>query len=172
MDPRYPIGKFEMPSGITGARRQQAIDEIASTPVKLRAAVKGLNDSQLDTPYRDGGWTVRQVVHHVPDSHMNAYIRLRLALTEDRPMIKPYDESRWANLADAKLPIEVSQTLLDCVHARWDVVWRAMKVEEFTRPLIHPEHGERNVDWLLFMYEWHGRHHAAHITELRKRKGW
>jgi hypothetical protein len=172
MDPRYPIGKFEMPSGITGARRQQAIDEIASTPVKLRAAVKGLNDSQLDTPYRDGGWTVRQVVHHVPDSHMNAYIRLRLALTEDRPMIKPYDESRWANLADAKLPIEVSQTLLDCVHARWDVVWRAMKVEEFTRPLIHPEHGERNVDWLLLMYEWHGRHHAAHITELRKRKGW
>src|SRR5258707_10629289 len=133
MDPRYPIGQFKIPVGITSERRQQAIDEIASAPVKLRAAVKGLNDTQLDTPYRDGGWTVRQVIHHVPDSHMNAYIRLRLALTEDKPTIKPYDESPWANLAHAKLPIDVSQTLLDCVHARWDVVWRAMKPEAFGR---------------------------------------
>jgi hypothetical protein len=172
MDPRYPIGQFAMPKEINASRRQQAIDEIASAPAKLRAAVKGLNDSQLDTPYRDGGWTVRQVVHHVPDSHMNAYVRLRLALTEDKPTIKPYDESRWANLADAKLPIGVSQTLLDCIHARWDVVWRAMKPEEFARPLIHPEQGERNVDWLLFVYEWHGQHHTAHITELRKQRGW
>jgi hypothetical protein len=172
MDPSYPIGKFEMPREVTPARRQQAIEEIASTPAKMRTAVKGLNDVQLDTPYREGGWTVRQVVHHVPDSHMNAYIRLRLALTEEKPTIKPYEEARWAELADAKLPIEVSQTLLDSVHIRWDAVWRSMKPEHFARSLIHPDHGERTVDWLLFVYEWHGKHHTAHITELRKQKDW
>jgi uncharacterized damage-inducible protein DinB len=172
MDPRYPIGQFEMPRDVTPARRRQAIDEIAAAPAKLRAAVKGLNDAQLDTPYREGGWTVRQVVHHVPDSHMNAYIRLRLALTEEKPTIKPYEEARWAQLADAKLPIEVSQTLLDSVHVRWDSVWRSMKPEHFARTLVHPDHGERTVDWLLFVYEWHGKHHTAHITELRKRKRW
>jgi DinB superfamily len=172
MDPRYPIGPFAAPKDVTLARRLQAIDEIASTPAKLRFAVKGLTDSQLDTPYRDGGWNVRQVVHHVPDSHMNAYIRLRLALTEDKPTVKTYNEARWANLADAQLPIDVSQTLLDCIHARWDVVWRSMTPEQFARPVIHPDHGERNVDWILFSYEWHGKHHTAHITELRKRKGW
>jgi DinB superfamily len=172
MDPRYPIGTFEMPKELTPARRRRAIDEIAATPAKMRAAVQGLTDAQLDTPYREGGWTVRQVVHHVPDSHMNAYIRLRLALTEDKPTIKPYEEARWAELADVKLPIEVSQTLLDCLHTRWDRVWRSMKPEHFARPLIHPDHGERLVDWLLFLYEWHGKHHTAHITELRKQKGW
>ena len=172
MDPRYPIGLFEMPKDIPSGRRQEAIDEIASTPAKMRAAVQGLDDSQLDTPYREGGWTVRQLVHHVPDSHMNAYIRLRLALTEDKPTIKPYDEDRWARLADAHLPISVSQTLLDSLHARWDRVWRSLKPEDFARPLIHPDSGERNVDWLLFLYEWHGKHHTAHITTLRKRMGW
>jgi hypothetical protein len=172
MDPRYPIGKFDMPQQITPERRRQAIDEIASTPSKLRAAVSGLDDAQLDTPYRDGGWTVRQVVHHVPDSHMNAYIRLRLALTEDRPTIKPYAEARWAELADAKAPIAVSQTLLDALHLRWDMTWRSLKTEDFARLLIHPDHGERTVDWVLFTYEWHGKHHTAHITELRKQKGW
>jgi uncharacterized damage-inducible protein DinB len=172
MDPRYPIGQFAMPTDVTPARRLQAIDEIASTPKKLRAAVQGLNDAQLDTPYREGGWTVRQVVHHVPDSHMNAYIRLRLALTEDKPTIKPYEEARWAQLADSKLPIEVSQTLLDCVHARWDTVWRSLTPEDFALRLIHPDHGERTVDWVLFVYEWHGKHHTAHITELRKQKRW
>jgi DinB superfamily len=172
MDPRYPIGKFDMPRQITPERRRQAIDEIASTPSKLRAAVSGLDDAQLDTPYRDGGWTVRQVVHHVPDSHMNAYIRLRLALTEDRPTIKPYAEARWAELADAKAPIAVSQTLLDALHLRWDMTWRSLKTEDFARLLIHPDHGERTVDWVLFTYEWHGKHHTAHITELRKQKGW
>lgn len=172
MDPRFPIGTFVMPAQITPARRQQAMDEIASTPAKMRAAVKGLNDAQLETPYREGGWTVRQVVHHVPDSHMNALVRLKLALTEDTPTIKPYDEAAWAELADAKMPIEISQTLLDSVHARWDRLWRAMKPEDFARKLVHPEHGERTVDWLLFMYEWHGKHHTAHITELRKQKGW
>jgi hypothetical protein len=172
MDPRYPIGKFAMPTQITTERRRQAIDEIASTPAKMRAAVKGLNEAQLETPYREGGWTVRQVVHHVPDSHMNALIRLKLALTEIKPTIKTYEEAAWAELADAKMPIEVSQILLDSVHARWDRVWRAMKPEDFARKLVHPEHGERDVDWLLFIYEWHGKHHTAHITELRKQKSW
>ncbi len=173
MDPRYPIGKFEMPAQVTPAHRQQAIEEIAATPAKMRAAAKGLSDSQLDTPYRQGGWTVRQVVHHVPDSHLNAYVRLKLALTEDKPTIKPYNEAAWAELADSKsTPIEVSQTLLDSVHARFVQLWRSLKPEHFARVLIHPEHGERTVDWLLFLYEWHGKHHTAHITELRKQKGW
>jgi uncharacterized damage-inducible protein DinB len=172
MDPRFPIGKFEMPADVTPERRQAAIEEIASTPAKLRAAVKGLNDAQLDTPYREGGWTVRQVVHHVPDSHMNAFVRLKLALTEDKPTIKPYKEASWAELADARMPIEVSQTLLDSVHARWDRLWRSLKPEDFARKLVHPDQGDRTVDWILFVYEWHGKHHAAHITELRKQKGW
>jgi uncharacterized damage-inducible protein DinB len=172
MDPRYPIGKFEMVTEVTPARRQQAIEAIAATPANLRAAVKGLSEAQLDTPYREGGWTVRQVVHHVPDSHLNAYVRLKLALTEKKPTIKPYDEAAWANLADSKAPIEVSQTLLESVHDRWDRVWRSMKPEDFGRKLVHPDHGERTVDWILFVYEWHGKHHAAHITELRKQKGW
>ena len=173
MDPRYPIGTFEMPKQITPARRQQAIDEIASTPAKMRAAVKGLNDAQLDTPYRPGGWTVRQLVHHVPDSHLNAYVRLKLALTEEKPTIKPYNEDAWSRLADSSsTPIEVSLSLLSNVHDRWDRVWRSLKPEQFSRMLIHPENGERNVDWLLFLYEWHGKHHAAHITELRKQRGW
>jgi DinB superfamily len=172
-DPRYPIGKLQMPTQVTPARRQQAIEEIAATPAKMRAATKGLNELQLDTPYREGGWTVRQLIHHVPDSHLNAYVRLKLALTEDKPTIKPYDEAAWAELADAKsTPIEVSQTLLDSVHVRWDRLWRSLKPEDFARKLIHPEHGERTVDWLLFTYEWHGKHHTAHITELRKQKGW
>jgi DinB superfamily len=172
MDPRYPIGKFEMPADVSPARRRQAIDEIGATPARLRAAVDGLNDLQLNTPYREGGWTVRQVVHHVSDSHMNAFIRLRLALTEDKPTIKPYEEARWAELADAKLPIAVSQTLLDCLHERWDVLWRSLEPEQFARPLIHPESGERTIDWLLLLYAWHGKHHVAHIAELRKQKHW
>jgi uncharacterized damage-inducible protein DinB len=173
MDPRYPIGKFEMPAQVSPARRQQAMDEIASTPAKLRAAVKGLNDAQLDTPYRQGGWTVRQLVHHVPDSHLNAYVRLKLALTEDSPTIKPYDEAAWAKLADSNsTPIEVSLTLMDSVHDRWVRIWRSLKPEQFARKLVHPDNGERTVDWLLFLYEWHGKHHTAHITELRKQKGW
>ena len=172
MDPRFPIGKFAMPEGVTPERRRAAIEEIASTPMKLRAVVKGLSDSQLDTPYREGGWTVRQVVHHVPDSHLNAFVRLKLALTEEKPTIKTYNEAAWAELADAKMPIEVSQTLLDSVHARWDCLWRSLQPEDFARVLVHPEHGERTVDWILFVYEWHGKHHTAHITELRRQKAW
>jgi uncharacterized damage-inducible protein DinB len=173
MDPRYPIGKFEMPQEITPALRQSAIGEIAGAPAKIRAAVKGLTDSQLETPYRDGGWTVRQVVHHVPDSHMNAYIRLRFALTETAPTIKPYEESAWANLEDAKnAPVDVSLNLLDALHERWVRLLRSLKPEDYARTLVHPEHGVRTVDWLLFLYAWHGRHHTAHITELRKQKAW
>jgi uncharacterized damage-inducible protein DinB len=172
MDPSYPIGKFEMPSHITPQRRTEAIAEIASTPKKLRAAVAGLNDAQLDTPYREGGWTVRQVIHHVPDSHMNAFIRLRLALTENNPTIKTYEESEWAKLADAKAPIAVSQALLDNLHERWDIVWRSLKEADYSRPLVHPESGPKNIHWLLFIYEWHGKHHTAHITTLRQQKSW
>jgi DinB superfamily len=173
MDPRYPIGNFEMPKEVTPARRRQAIDEIAATPTKMRAAVKGLNDIQLDTPYREGGWTVRQVAHHVPESHMNAYVRLKLALTEDRPTVKPYDEARWAELPDAKSSIEVSLALLDSLHERWVRVLRALEPEQFARTFCHPEHPSLlTVDWLLFQYAWHGRHHVAHITQLRRAKSW
>jgi uncharacterized damage-inducible protein DinB len=173
MDPRYPIGKFEMPKDITPALRQSAIAEIAGTPAKMRAAVKGLTEAQIETPYREGGWTVRQVVHHVPDSHINAYIRLRFALTETEPTIKPYAEDVWANLEDAKnAPVEVSLNLLDALHDRWARLLRSLKPEQYARTLIHPEHGVRTVDWLLFLYAWHGRHHTAHITELRKQKSW
>ena len=173
MDPRYPIGKFEMPAQVTAASRQVAIQTIAETPTQFRAAVGGLNESQLDTPYRDGGWTVRQVVHHVPDSHLNAYVRLKLALTESSPTIKPYAEDKWAQLDDSRsTPIEVSLSLLESLHMRWDLLWRSLSPEDFSRKLIHPDHGERNIDWLVFIYAWHGQHHTAHITELRKAKGW
>ncbi len=173
MDPRFPIGKLEIPTTVTPALRQSAIATIAATPANFRAAVKGLTDAQLDTPYREGGWTVRQVVHHLPDSHLNAYVRLKLALTESSPTIKPYAEDKWAELADSSsTPIEVSLALLESLHTRWDVLWRSLKPQDFSRKLIHPDHGERTIDWLVFVYAWHGQHHTAHITELRKRKNW
>ena len=173
MDPRYPIGKFELPKDVTPELRQAAIDEIAGTPAKVRAAVAGLSDAQLDSPYREGGWTVRQVVHHLVDSHMNAYIRLRFALTENQPTIKPYDENNWANLEDARsAPVEVSLRLLEPLHERWVRLLRSVKTEQYARTLLHPDHGVKNLDWLLFLYTWHGKHHTAHITQLRKQKGW
>jgi uncharacterized damage-inducible protein DinB len=173
MDPRYPIGKFELPKEVTPASRQAAIDDIAATPGKVRAAVAGLSDAQLDTPYREGGWTVRQVVHHLVDSHMNAYIRLRFALTENQPTIKPYDENNWANLEDARsAPVEVSLKLLEPLHERWVRLLRSVKAEDYARTLLHPDFGVKNLDWLLFLYSWHGKHHTAHITQLRKQKGW
>jgi len=173
MDPRFPIGKLEIPTTVTPALCQSAIATIAATPANFRAAVKGLTDAQLDTPYREGGWTVRQVVHHLPDSHLNAYVRLKLALTESSPTIKAYAEDKWAELADSSsTPIEVSLTLLESLHTRWDVLWRSLKPQDFSRKLIHPDHGERTIDWLVFVYAWHGQHHTAHITELRKRKNW
>jgi len=173
MDPRYPIGKYEMPAQVTPELRAGAILEIASTPQRVRAAVKGLNDAQLDTPYREGGWTVRQVVHHIPDSHMNAYIRWRLALTEMEPTIKPYEESAWAKLEDAAhAPVEVSLRLLEPLHERWVRLLHSVKPEEFARTFRHPDFGVRTLDWMLFLYAWHGKHHTAHITELRKQRGW
>ena len=173
MDPRYPIGKYEMPSHITPQSRATAIEEIASAPERVRAAVKGLTDAQLDTPYREGGWTVRQVVHHIPDSHMNAYIRWRLALTENEPTIKPYEESAWAKLEDAAhAPVEVSLRLLEPLHERWVCLLHATKADQFALTFRHPEHGVRTLNWMLFLYAWHGKHHTAHITELRKHKGW
>jgi hypothetical protein len=172
-DPRYPVGKFEKPESFTAEERERRIAAIESLPAKMRAAVHGLTPEQLDTPYRDGGWTVRQVVHHVPDSHMNAYIRWKLALTEDTPTIKPYKEAEWAKLPDSvKTPIEVSLNLLEAVHARWVIILKAMTPVDHARKLKHPEAGEHTLDHFLAMYAWHSRHHLAHITELKKRKGW
>ncbi len=171
-DPRYPVGKFAYAGPHTDEQRKRMIQEIADTPARLRTAVAGLSDQQLDTPYRDGGWTVRQVAHHVPDSHMNAFVRLKLALTENNPTIKPYNETEWAKLADAREPIENSLVLLEAVHKRFVTLWRAMKPADFERMLNHPEAGPMSLDKLLALYAWHGRHHVAHITELRKRSGW
>ena len=173
MDPRYPVGQFQAPNVPTPAMRGQAIQEIAAVPAAVRAATHGLNDAKLDTPYRDGGWTARQVVHHIADSHMNAYVRCRLALTESEPTIKPYEEGAWAKLEDAAhSPIEVSLRLLEPLHERWVILLRSVKTEEFARTFRHPDHGIRTLDWMLFLYAWHGKHHTAHITELRKQKGW
>ena len=171
-DLRYPIGEFKLPSTITRDLRSNAIGGIAALPARMRDAVRGLSESQLDTPYRPGGWTVRQVVHHVPDSHLNAYVRVKLALTEDNPTIKPYDQDAFANLADQRLPIEVSLSLLDGLHARWVAVWKAVTPDQFARPLYHPEIGAITVDYLLQHYGWHSRHHVAHVTRLREREGW
>ena len=173
LDPRYPVGTFTKPDAYTPELRARFIDEIAAAPEALRAAVAGLSAEQLGTPYRDGGWTVRQVVHHVADSHMNAYIRFKLALTEHEPTIKPYDEARWAELPDsAATPIEVSLALLDALHLRWVTLLRALSPADFSRHFNHPESGRQPLDRALALYAWHSRHHVAHVTELRKRKGW
>jgi len=172
-DPRFPIGKFHYDGPPTAAQKQLFIDDIAQTPANLRAAVKGLSDAQLDTPYREGGWTVRQVVHHLPDSHINSYVRFKLALTEDQPTIKPYAEDRWAELDDTKAtPVEVSLTLLDSLHDRWVRLLRSITPEDWKRTFLHPELGPMALEKTLAIYAWHGRHHVAHITELRKRMAW
>ena len=172
-DLRYPIGKFAFASAPSPEQRRAWIRWIADAPSQLRQAVSGLSDSQLDTPYRPDGWTLRQVVHHVPDSHLNAYVRFKLALTEDNPTIKPYAEARWAELADTKTtPVEVSLTLLEAVHHRLNEVLRSLGSEDFQRPLTHPDMGRLTLDQMLGLYSWHGRHHVAHVTELRKRMGW
>jgi hypothetical protein len=172
VDLRYPIGKLERVSVLSPEERRTAIDQISRTPGLLNAAVAGLTPEQLDTPYRDGGWTVRQVVHHLADSHMNAYVRFKLALTEEEPTIKPYNEKLWAMLADSQAPVEVSLTLLAALHLRWGAVLLSMKPEDFARTLRHPEMGEVTLDGNLRIYSWHGRHHVAHITALRAREGW
>jgi uncharacterized damage-inducible protein DinB len=172
-DLRYPIGKFVVDSAVTGEKRSAWIRQIAEAPAAIRQAVTGLSDRQFDTPYRPGGWTVRQVLHHVPDSHLNAYCRCKFALTEDNPTIKPYDEAAWARVADTdRTPPEVSLMLLDALHQRWVILLESLGARDFARPLQHPERGAITLDWMLQLYAWHGRHHAAHITELRKREGW
>jgi hypothetical protein len=172
-DQRYPVGRFRF-GGSDEGRRQQWIEEIAATPAHLRAAVDGLSAEQLDTPYRTGGWTVRQVVHHVPDSHLNAYLRMKLALTEDGPTIKPYDEAVWAELSDSRVgPVEISLAFLEGLHLCWVLLLRTLRGAEFERRFIHPEHGRAiKLDEQLATYAWHGRHHVAQITSLRVRKGW
>jgi hypothetical protein len=172
-DLRYPIGKFSYHEAPTEEQRLEFIADIDRTPAALRAAVKGLSPQQIETPYRDGGWTVRQVVHHVPESHMNAYIRFKLALTEDEPAIKAYEEDRWAKLPDVQTtPLEISLSLLDSLHVRFVDVLRGMKTEDWKRTFRHPEQGIVPLERNLVLYSWHGRHHVAHITELRKRMGW
>ena len=171
-DLRYPVGRFAY-DGADDATRAAAVETIAALPQKMRAAVERLSDTQLDTPYRPDGWTVRQVVHHVPDSHMNALIRFKFALTEDVPRIKPYNEARWAELADGRSgPVTPSLAILDGLHARWTLLLRSMRAEDFGRQLEHPEQGILPLDRMLALYAWHSRHHVAHITELSRREGW
>jgi len=166
-DPRYPVGKFHWKGELTEHDRAELIAQIAEAPERLREAVSGLSEAQLDTPYRPGGWTARQVVHHVPDSHLNAYVRFKLALTEDGPTIKTYYEDRWAELADTKLtPIETSLTLLELLHERWVILLRSMTPGDFARQLKHPDHGLIGLDWMLALYAWHGRHHTGHVRAV------
>jgi uncharacterized damage-inducible protein DinB len=173
MDPRYPIGKFKLPEQFSDHERQIHIRQIEEAPANLRAAVKGLSEQQIDTPYRKGGWTVRQVVHHLADSHMNAFVRFKLALTENAPKIKPYDQQLWAELADAKsAPIELSLVLFDSLHKRFVTLLKSMSAADFARTMNHPEQGIVSLDKYLSLYAWHGRHHVAHITSLRERMGW
>jgi DinB superfamily len=171
VDLRYPVGKFEWTGG-SREQRQQAIRHIEELPAKLRAAVAGLTAQQLETPYRPGGWNSRQVVHHMADSHMNSYIRFKLAMTEDTPTIKPYDEKLWAETADTQLPIEVSLGLLEALHRRWVALLRSMSEADFARRLRHPERGEMTLEQNVALYGWHSRHHVAHIMGLRERMGW
>ncbi len=172
-DPRFPIGKFHYEGSPSEEQRRTFIAQIERTPAEMRAAVAGLSAQQLDIPYRDGGWTVRQVVHHIPDSHMNAYVRFKLALTEDEPTIKPYAEDRWAKLGDTEsTPIEVSLALLENLHDRWVRLLGSLGPEDWKRTFKHPDLGLMSLDKNLALYAWHGRHHTAHITELRKKMNW
>jgi uncharacterized damage-inducible protein DinB len=173
VDLRYPIGNYEDKTLLTPAERSGAIEQIEEAPKRLREAVGGLSGGQLDTPYRSEGWTVRQVAHHLPDSHMNAYVRLKLALTEDEPIVKPYEEALWAELPDSReAPVEVSLSLLEFLHLRWDSLLRALQPADFARSLRHPVSGLMTVDNLVHYYAWHGRHHIAQIAALREREGW
>ena len=173
-DLRYPTGTFTFDPDVTPDKRAKSIAAIREAPALMRAALQGLSDAQLDTPYRDGGWTPRQIAHHVPESHMNAYIRFKLALTENNPTIKPYDENLWARTPDvAREPAATSVALLESLHKRWVTLLESMKPEDFARTVFHPEHKrELSLDWMLQLYSWHGKHHATHITHLRARHGW
>jgi uncharacterized damage-inducible protein DinB len=172
-DLRYPIGPFTFEGKLSSEQINRAIDEIAQTPARLRAAVDGLSAEQLDTPYRPGGWTVRQVVHHLPDSHLNSYIRFKLALTEDQPTIKPYDENSWSSLSDAQTaPPDISLDLLETLHRRFVIVLESLEPKDLARTFLHPEIGEVSLEKNIALYAWHGRHHVAHITSLANRMGW
>jgi hypothetical protein len=171
-DLRYPIGEFTEVQASDDVRTA-ALRDLEELPAKMRAALAGLSTQQLDTPYRPGGWTVREVVHHVPDSHLNAYVRVKLALTEDAPVIKPYDEQAWAELPDSQLPVDIALALLDATQARLVAVYRALLPAQFARVYVHPEQGRQvTLDRHLQVYAWHSRHHVAHITSLRQREGW
>lgn len=169
-DPRFPLGPMPTPKTLSAEEREQAMADIRALPEQLRAAVAGLTDAQLDTPYREGGWTVRQVVHHVADSHLNAYVRTKLALTEENPTIKPYEEQLWAELPDSRLDPELSLVLLERLHTRWGAVLAG--VSDWSRLWTHPASGTWTLDTILGMYAWHGQHHLAHITGLKKARGW
>ena len=170
---RYPIGRFSPPKEITTEHIKNYIKTIEEAPAKFRKAVQDLNDNQLDTPYRPNGWTIRQVVHHVPDSHINSYVRFKLGLTEDKPTIKTYEEAKWAELGDSKdTPIEVSLNLLDSLHKRWVILLKSMSENDFRKPINHPEYGEMGMNKLLALYDWHCRHHLAHVINLKNRMGW
>jgi hypothetical protein len=174
-DLRYPIGPFAVPPDydISPEKLQGAITEIAALPGQLREVVSGLDAAQLDTPYREGGWTVRQTVHHIADSHINSYIRFRLALTEDQPTIKPYDEKAWAELPDARTAdVDLSLTLIEVLHERWVALLRSMSRSDFRRTFSHPEYGVRRLDWNTLLYGWHSKHHLAHISGVSRRLGW
>ena len=172
-DLRFPVGKWHYDGPPSEQHKQLLVEEIAQTPARLRAAVKNLSDTQLDTEYRPGGWTVRQVIHHVPDSHLNAYVRFKLALTEDDPTIKPYAEDRWAELPDSKVtPVEISLALVDSLHDRWVRLMRSFGAAEWQRTFRHPDLGAMTLEKTLTLYAWHGKHHVAHITALRKRMSW
>ena len=168
-DPRFPIGKFDPNAAGT---REDSIQAIKDLPANLAKAVGGLTDVQIDTPYREGGWTLRQTVHHVADSHINSLCRFKLALTEENPTIRPYYEARWAELADSSLPVDISLKIIEGVHSRWTALLESMSDDDFTRRLQHPESGEWALENMLAMYAWHSRHHTAHITRLRDRMGW
>jgi hypothetical protein len=172
-DLRYPVGPFAAPASFSAADRAAAIKTLAEFPARMRLAIAGLTEPQLDTPYRPDGWTVRQVVHHTADSHMHAYARLKFAMSEENPTIKPYAESVWAEMADAKsAPVEVSLDLLDALHSRLVMLLRSLAGPDFARTLFHPERGAMSIDDYLALYDWHSRHHTAHITALRAREGW
>ena len=173
VDLRYPIGRFQKETDISESRRNELIEGISVLPTDLRLAVAEMSPEQLDTPYRSGGWTVRQVVHHLADSHMNAFIRYRLALTEHEPTIKPYDEKLWADLPDSRsAPVELSLKLLECLHSRWTLMLRALPGEEFSKTFKHPALGLLTLDVQLSLYHWHGKHHLSQITALQTRMQW
>jgi hypothetical protein len=172
IDPRYPIGPSKTPAVITVADIESAIATIAAAPARYREEIQSLSEAQIDTPYREGGWTVRQLIHHVADSHMNALIRVHLALTEDWPTIKPYQEAAWAELRDYTAPVECSLAILENLHARWAILLRSLDETQWKRGFVHPERGPSNLEAATLLYEWHSKHHLAHITELKRIKGW